>query len=128
MLQKLEKAAVAFVNSAYGVDVVDLCVGKQDEAAPPTAGSSTAEPDRMGIEVIQHGGAPEAPPERAAFYFDFTSPEAYLSAERVLGLLPFAAEWIPIRSPRGCWAMTFGMVYELTQLPLSARYGASWPA
>jgi hypothetical protein len=40
VLQKLEKAAIAFVNSAYGVDVVDLCVGKQDEAAPPTAGWS----------------------------------------------------------------------------------------
>ena len=57
----------------------------------------------MGIEVIQSGGAPAAPPELAAFYFDFSSPEAYLAAERVLGLLPFAAEWIPIRSPRG-WA------------------------
>jgi 2-hydroxychromene-2-carboxylate isomerase len=65
----------------------------------------------MGIEVIQHGGAPEAPPERAAFYFDFSSPEAYLSAERVLGLLPFAAEWIPIRSPRG-WADGFRCAEE----------------
>jgi 2-hydroxychromene-2-carboxylate isomerase len=65
----------------------------------------------MGIEVIQHGGAPEAPPERAAFYFDFSSPEAYLSAERVLGMLPFAAEWIPIRSPRG-WADGFRCAEE----------------
>jgi 2-hydroxychromene-2-carboxylate isomerase len=65
----------------------------------------------MGIEVIQHGGAPEAPPQRAAFYFDFTSPEAYLSAERVIGLLPFPAEWIPIRSPRG-WADGFRCAEE----------------
>jgi 2-hydroxychromene-2-carboxylate isomerase len=55
----------------------------------------------MGFEVTQHGGAEEpAPPERAAFYFDFASPEAYLAAERVLQTLPFAAEWIPIRAPR----------------------------
>jgi 2-hydroxychromene-2-carboxylate isomerase len=55
----------------------------------------------MGFEVTQHGGADApAPPERAAFYFDFASPEAYLAAERVLQTLPFAAEWIPIRSPR----------------------------
>jgi 2-hydroxychromene-2-carboxylate isomerase len=31
-----------------------------------------------------------------AFYFDLTSPEAYLAAERVLQLLPVAAEWIPV--------------------------------
>jgi 2-hydroxychromene-2-carboxylate isomerase len=55
----------------------------------------------VGIEVIQHGGADEsAPPERAAFYFDFASPEAYLAAERVIQTLPFAAEWTPIRAPR----------------------------
>jgi 2-hydroxychromene-2-carboxylate isomerase len=55
----------------------------------------------MDFEVTQHGGAEEpAPPERAAFYFDFASPEAYLAAERVIQTLPFAAEWIPIRAPR----------------------------
>jgi 2-hydroxychromene-2-carboxylate isomerase len=57
----------------------------------------------MGLEVTQHGdGAEEAPsePVRAAFYFDFASPEAYLAAERVIQTLPFAAEWIPIRAPR----------------------------
>ncbi|HEX6388640.1 MAG TPA: DsbA family protein [Solirubrobacteraceae bacterium] len=43
------------------------------------AGSSTAEP-------------------QAAFYLDLRSPEAYLAAERVLGVLTFPAEWIPIRS------------------------------
>jgi 2-hydroxychromene-2-carboxylate isomerase len=51
----------------------------------------------MRLEVTHHGGAE---PPRAAFYFDFSSPDAYLAAERVLGLLPFAAEWIPIRAPR----------------------------
>jgi 2-hydroxychromene-2-carboxylate isomerase len=57
----------------------------------------------MGLEVTQHGGEGDegaAPPERAAFYFDFASPEAYLAAERVIQTLPFAAEWIPIRAPR----------------------------
>ncbi|HWH94481.1 MAG TPA: DsbA family protein [Baekduia sp.] len=55
----------------------------------------------MGIEVIRQGsGGQPAAPERAAFYFDFASPEAYLAAERVIQTLPFPAEWIPIRAPR----------------------------
>jgi 2-hydroxychromene-2-carboxylate isomerase len=68
----------------------------------------------MGIEVTQHGAAPEAAPQRAAFYFDFSSPEAYLAAERVIGLLGgrgLLAEWIPIRSPRG-WADGFRCAEE----------------
>jgi 2-hydroxychromene-2-carboxylate isomerase len=32
----------------------------------------------------------------AAFYFDLASPQAYLAAERVLHVLPGAAEWRPI--------------------------------
>ena len=36
--------------------------------------------------------------DQAAFYFDLASPESYLSAERIMTLLPIAAEWIPIRS------------------------------
>lgn len=36
--------------------------------------------------------------ERAAFYYDLFSPEAYLAAERVLERLP-GAEWIPGRAP-----------------------------
>jgi len=43
------------------------------------AGSSTAEPP-------------------AAFYLDLRSPESYLAAERVLQVLTFPAEWIPVRS------------------------------
>jgi 2-hydroxychromene-2-carboxylate isomerase len=55
----------------------------------------------VSVEVTQRGGAEPAPPEeRAAFYFDFSSPEAYLAAERVIQTLPYPAEWIPIRAPR----------------------------
>ena len=36
---------------------------------------------------------------RAVFYFDLFSPEAYLTAERVINLLP-AAEWIPVLAPQ----------------------------
>ena len=32
---------------------------------------------------------------RTAFYYDLFSPEAYLTAERIIVLLP-AAEWIPV--------------------------------
>lgn len=35
---------------------------------------------------------------RPAFYYDLFSPEAYLAAERILGLLP-EAEWIPVSAP-----------------------------
>ncbi len=35
-----------------------------------------------------------------AFYFDLRSPEAYLAAERVIQVLPVAAEWIPVLSER----------------------------
>ena len=35
---------------------------------------------------------------RTAFYYDLFSPEAYLAAERIIGLLP-AAEWIPVSAP-----------------------------
>ena len=35
--------------------------------------------------------------QQPAFYFDLASPESYLAAERILTLLPLAAEWIPIR-------------------------------
>ena len=42
------------------------------------AGSSTAEP---------------------VFYLDLSSPEAWLSAERILSLLPVPCEWVPVRMP-----------------------------
>jgi 2-hydroxychromene-2-carboxylate isomerase len=33
------------------------------------------------------------------FYFDLASPEAYLSAERILALMPVACEWVPVAMP-----------------------------
>ena len=52
----------------------------------PTAGSSTAD------EPAAAAAEDPAP----AFYFDLRSPEAYLAAERVMQVLPVAAEWIPV--------------------------------
>jgi 2-hydroxychromene-2-carboxylate isomerase len=37
----------------------------------------------------------------SAFYFDFSSPESYLAAERILQTVPVACEWVPIRDPSG---------------------------
>jgi 2-hydroxychromene-2-carboxylate isomerase len=37
-----------------------------------------------------------APADGPAFYFDLGSPDAYLLAERVLGTMPVATEWIPV--------------------------------
>jgi 2-hydroxychromene-2-carboxylate isomerase len=34
-----------------------------------------------------------------AFYLDLSSPEAWLSAERILGLLPVPCEWVPVHLP-----------------------------
>ncbi len=52
----------------------------------------------VALDVTQHEpGAPEPHPEaHPAFYFDLASPEAYLSAERILQLMPVATEWIPV--------------------------------
>jgi 2-hydroxychromene-2-carboxylate isomerase len=47
---------------------------------PPTAGSSTAEPQ----------------PEQPRFYYDLASPESYLVAERALQALGEVPEWIPV--------------------------------
>jgi 2-hydroxychromene-2-carboxylate isomerase len=35
--------------------------------------------------------------KRSVFYYDFASPEAYLAAERVMGVLPEVPEWVPVR-------------------------------
>ena len=35
---------------------------------------------------------------RPAFYLDLGSPEAYLSAERVLQVMPVAVEWVPVHA------------------------------
>src|ERR671916_2830013 len=34
-----------------------------------------------------------------AFYLDLSSPEAWLSAERILALLPVPCEWVPVHVP-----------------------------
>jgi 2-hydroxychromene-2-carboxylate isomerase len=34
--------------------------------------------------------------EAPAFYFDVSSPEAYLVAERILQVMPVATEWVPV--------------------------------
>jgi 2-hydroxychromene-2-carboxylate isomerase len=49
---------------------------------PPTAGSSTADPQPQ--------------PEQPRFYYDFASPESYLVAERALHALGEVPEWIPV--------------------------------
>jgi 2-hydroxychromene-2-carboxylate isomerase len=41
-------------------------------------------------------GSSTAEPGQPAFYFDLASPEAYLTAERVLHALPVVAEWQPV--------------------------------
>jgi 2-hydroxychromene-2-carboxylate isomerase len=40
----------------------------------------------------------QASPPDSAFYFDLASPECYLAAERVLGVLPRPLEWQPVLS------------------------------
>jgi 2-hydroxychromene-2-carboxylate isomerase len=35
-----------------------------------------------------------------AFYYDLFSPDAYLAAERVMQVLPVAAEWVPVQATR----------------------------
>ena len=54
------------------------------------AGSSTAEPRPPD---------PRLPEEGPVFYLDLSSPEAWLSAERILGLMPVPCEWVPVRMP-----------------------------
>jgi 2-hydroxychromene-2-carboxylate isomerase len=52
----------------------------------------------VGLDVTRHEPGAGAPHRDAhpAFYFDLASPEAYLSAERILQLMPIATEWIPV--------------------------------
>lgn len=57
----------------------------------------------MSIDVVRHepgegngNGGEDALPPQPVFYFDLTSAECYLSAERVLHSLPIVAEWRPI--------------------------------
>jgi 2-hydroxychromene-2-carboxylate isomerase len=41
----------------------------------------------------------DRPSADAAFYLDLSSPEAWLSAERILPLMPVPCEWVPVRAP-----------------------------
>ncbi len=52
----------------------------------------------MTLDLTRHepGGEEPASEAHPAFYFDLASPEAYLSAERILQLMPVATEWIPV--------------------------------
>jgi len=36
-----------------------------------------------------------------AFFFDLGTPEAYLTAERILQVVPVAVEWVPVHLPAG---------------------------
>jgi len=77
----------------------------------PTAGSSTADP---------------------VFYFDLSSPEAYLAAERVLRVVPQPCEWVPVAIP---WEPGFRCAEEgdVFRVELERRAAASglqpvrWP-
>jgi 2-hydroxychromene-2-carboxylate isomerase len=54
--------------------------------------------------------------ETGSFFFDFTSPDAYLAAERVipvLGARGAIAEWVPIRAPQD-WSGGFRCAEEET--------------
>ena len=68
------------------------------------AGSSTAD-----LGVVQAGPAPAGAAREAdgcAFYLDFAVPEAYLTAERILSLMPVPCEWVPVLAqelPAGGW-------------------------
>ncbi len=53
--------------------------------------------DRRSGLPRNHEAEPVGPPDHAVFYFDFSSPDAYLAAERVLHVLPEVAEWVPVR-------------------------------
>lgn len=54
----------------------------------------------LPVQVVAAGaGAPGAGADEAAhpvFYLDLASPECYLTAERILPLVPVAVEWMPV--------------------------------
>ncbi len=49
----------------------------------------------MSLPLTRAGGQGEPEP---CLYFDLASAEAYLTAERILGLMPVAVEWVPVRA------------------------------
>jgi 2-hydroxychromene-2-carboxylate isomerase len=74
----------------------------------------------------------------AAFYFDVASPEAYLSAERILSLVPVPVEWVPVRAAAldggafGAWRCAEERAIELAELERAAAarglQPVRWPA
>jgi 2-hydroxychromene-2-carboxylate isomerase len=50
------------------------------------------------VRVLAEGPTDDVAHDGPAFYFDLGSPDAYLAAERVLGTMPVATEWIPVLS------------------------------
>ena len=57
---------------------------------------------RVSRALEVHVGGP-SDADDPAFYFYFTSPDAYMAAERVLALMPVPAAWVPVRaSGLGC--------------------------
>ncbi|MCW3000094.1 MAG: 2-hydroxychromene-2-carboxylate isomerase-like protein [Solirubrobacterales bacterium] len=53
--------------------------------------------DELPVSVHAAGGpAPAGEGAMPAFYLDLASPECYLTAERILTLMPVAVEWIPV--------------------------------
>jgi len=52
----------------------------------------------VSLPITQAGGQSEPEPEPACLYFDLAGAEAYLTAERILGLMPVAVEWVPVRA------------------------------
>lgn len=62
---------------------------------------------------VSRGGAGSGP----AFYLDLGSPEAYLSAERILALVPVPVEWVPVRAaalPGGAFGEGWRCAHERT--------------
>ena len=71
--------------------------------------------------------------EQAAFYYDVGSPEAYLAAERVVGVLGAVPEFIPVRigSPGGFRCAAEETIYRSDIERRAAAYGLlplRWPA
>jgi 2-hydroxychromene-2-carboxylate isomerase len=83
----------------------------------------------VSINVVRHepGEDDAVLPPQPVFYFDLTSAECYLSAERVLHSLPVVAEWRPV-------ALASGESAGLSRAEIERRavaYGLQplrWPA
>jgi len=73
-----------------------------------------------------------------AFYFDLAAPEAYLTAERILGLVPVPVEWVPVLASGldgggfGAWRCEHERAIELAELERTAAarglQRVRWPA